>query len=169
MLEEKLRYFSLERYFREKDDAWRYADQILKDAYQDKYAKVEKTSYRRPENQWISEELVSKLVKKLCRNYKVIYQHRPYFLKSDIGGQLSYDIYVCGIDVAIEYQGKQHFEPVEYFGGEENFQRTQARDKIKRDLSEKNGVKLIYVNYWEDISAQLITRQFGELGVELES
>ena len=58
--------------------------------------------------------------------------------------------------MAIEYQGKQHFEPIEIFGGIEAFEEQQKRDKLKRDLSDQNGIKLVYINYWEDITSALI-------------
>ena len=44
----------------------------------------------------------------------IIYQYRPFFLQTE-KGQLSYDIYLIKQKIAIEYQGKQHFAPVEYF------------------------------------------------------
>ena len=72
---------------------------------------------------------------------------------------MSYDIFICGLNVAIEYQGKQHFEPVEIFGGEEHFQEQIHRDQLKKDLSLQNGVALVYINYWEDISPDLIKRR----------
>lgn len=72
------------------------------------------------------------------------------------GGQMSYDIFISGINVAIEYQGKQHFEPVDFFGGEEAYKKTIERDKLKRKLSLENGIKLIYINYWEDVTTSLI-------------
>ena len=69
---------------------------------------------------------------------------------------MSYDIFISGIDVAIEYQGKQHFEPVDFFGGEESFFELTQRDREKAKLSEENGVKLVYINYWDEISPSLV-------------
>ena len=66
-------------------------------------------------------------VKKIFKNSTVIHQYRPYYLKYK-NGQLSYDVFVCGKNIAFEYQGKQHFEPVEIFGGEKNFLKQQERD-----------------------------------------
>lgn len=63
--------------------------------------------------------------------------------------------------LSIEYQGKQHFEPVEYFGGKEHYERQVERDKLKMKLSEANGVKLIYINYWEDVTPDLISEKIG--------
>ena len=94
-------------------------------------------------------------VKKIFAKNEVVHQHRPYFLHTK-NGQMSYDVFVYGEKIAFEYQGKQHFEPVEYFGGEEHFEEQRKRDELKLKLSEENGIVLIYVNYWEDISIDLI-------------
>lgn len=74
---------------------------------------------------------------------------------------MSYDVYISGLNVAIEYQGKQHFESVDFFGGEIAFQNVQRRDKLKANLSRAHGVKLVYVNYWEDITPALIVERVG--------
>lgn len=112
-IEENLSYYSFTQYFKEKDDAWKKAYEILENI--DNYAKVEFTPYIKPTNQWKSEELVYKLTKKIYKNNEVIYQHQPFFLKSDKGGQMSYDVFISKLNVAIEYQGKQHFEPIDFF------------------------------------------------------
>ena len=75
---------------------------------------------------------------------------------------MSYDIFICGLNVAIEYQGKQHFEPVEFFGGEENFKKQIERDRLKLKLSEENKIAIAFINYWEDISPELIKHRIGE-------
>ena len=62
----------------------------------------------------------------------------------------------CKYDILIECQGKQHYQPIEYFGGEEHFEEQRKRDDLKFKLSEENGIVLIYVNYWEDITTNLI-------------
>ena len=47
----------------------------------------------------------------------------------------------------IEYEGRQHFVPIEVFGGEKGFRLTKLRDKIKRDYCAKNNIPLIEVPY----------------------
>lgn len=155
-LEKHFHYFYLEKYFREKDDVWRYADKILDRAYNNEFKDEERSTYTRPVNKWKSEELVYNMTKKLYKQYKVIYQHRPFFLRNPQGGQMTYDVYISELKVAIEYQGKQHFEPVDFFGGVEGYEKTIERDKIKQVLSKENGIKLVYINYWEEITPQLI-------------
>lgn len=125
------------------------------------YQNYERIEYTKTENKWKSEQLVLELVEKTYKKNKVLYQYRPFFLQTD-KGQMSYDVFICGLNVAIEYQGKQHFEPVEYFGGEKAFEHQKKRDILKRELSYKNNVKLVYINYWEDISIDLIKTRVQE-------
>lgn len=162
-LEEHLKYCSFSKRIKEKDDVWRYANEVLTAAYKGKFDKFEKSSYVKPINKWITEELVYNLVKRIYKGQKVIYQHRPFFLKSSSGGQMSYDVFIAGLNIAIEYQGKQHFEPVDFFGGEEAFKNLQKRDQEKIELSKQNGIKLLYINYWEDVTPELIKEKISSV------
>lgn len=161
-LEERFRYFYFENFFREKDDAWRYADEILENAYNGVYQNEERSTYTQPVNKWKTEEMVYNITKKLYKQFRVIYQHRPFYLRNPQGGQMSYDVYISELKVAIEYQGKQHFESVDFFGGVEGYEKTVERDKIKQVISKENGVKLVYINYWEEITPQLIRERVEE-------
>ena len=156
ILENHLKYFYFEKTFDNKDDINVYADRTFEQICLNELTNIEKYTYLKPENRWITEELVYKLCKKIYKEHKVIYQHRPFFLHTAKGGQMSYDIFISGLNIAIEYQGKQHFEPIDFFGGEEGYKKTVERDKLKRKLSEENGIKLVYINYWEDVTIDLI-------------
>lgn len=140
-------------------------DEVLKNALSGKYKGFEKNIYDIVDYKWKSEELMFECIRRVFKNKEVIHQYRPYYLHTGTG-QLSYDVFVCGLNIAFEYQGKQHFEPVEIFGGEENFKKGQERDKIKKELSEKNGIKLIYVNYWEDITTNLIKEKLKDNNID---
>jgi hypothetical protein len=59
-------------------------------------------------------------------------------------GRQSLDFYLPDYNVGIECQGKQHFFPVDYFGGDKEFKNTLERDKRKKALCEKHGIKLLY-------------------------
>lgn len=156
-LEEHFKYYLLgEIYFRSTFDIrpriLEYAEQLS----QGKYRSVEWIPYIKPEYKWKTEELVYKIIKKMYKTSGVIYQHRPYFLKSSFGGQMSYDIFISDLKIAVEYQGKQHFEPIDYFGGEEAFKKLQQRDFEKAQLSKQHDIKIVYINYWEEVTPELI-------------
>ena len=59
-------------------------------------------------------------------------------------GRQSLDFYLPDYKVGIECQGGQHFFPVEHFGGDKGFKKTLERDKRKKTLCEKHGIKLLY-------------------------
>lgn len=66
------------------------------------------------------------------------------------GGNLLFDFYVhlhSGEFVLIECQGEQHYRPFAWYGGQDYFNRLTAHDAIKRDFSDKNNIRLIYVDY----------------------
>lgn len=49
----------------------------------------------------------------------------------------------------IEYDGKQHFKPFEYYGGEEYYEKNKIRDAIKNDYCKKNNINLLRIPYTE--------------------
>jgi hypothetical protein len=60
---------------------------------------------------------------------------------------LSFDFYLPKINICIEYQGRQHFEKMGFWGGEEKFKRTIKNDNIKQEYCKKNFIKLITISY----------------------
>lgn len=55
--------------------------------------------------------------------------------------------YLPKYNIFIEYNGRQHYEPVEYFGGEEAFIKQVKRDNRKKLLSNDNNIILIEIKY----------------------
>ncbi|MCY0977055.1 hypothetical protein PGH12_07835 [Chryseobacterium wangxinyae] len=74
--------------------------------------------------------------------YTIISQYSPKWLN----GQ-RFDIFIKELNIAIEYNGIQHFEPIDFFGGIEGLAQTQFLDHQKREKSLKNGVKVFDINY----------------------
>lgn len=63
------------------------------------------------------------------------------------GGNLSYDFYLPSHNLLIEYNGKQHYQPMEYFGGNKQFETQLEHDKRKRNYAKENGIELIEISY----------------------
>jgi len=100
---------------------------------------------------WKSEtELYYRLKKKLNKK-EVIMHGRPKWL-----GRQHLDVWIPELKVAIEYQGLQHDEPVDFFGGEKNYTETIKRDKRKKLLCKNNGVRLIEVRMGYDIEKLIL-------------
>lgn len=62
---------------------------------------------------------------------------------------LPFDFYLPENNMVIEYNGKQHYDAVEYFGGKQKLKQQQKHDQIKRDYCIKNNIKLIEIPYWD--------------------
>lgn len=137
-------------------DLQRRGLEILTKYENNEFNNIEWCEYGRFESKWKSESLVFELCKKIYGIDNVIFQYSPSFL-----GQMSYDVYIISKNTAIEYQGKQHFEPVAFFGGQEHFEKQIIRDKLKKELSAKNKVKLIYIDYKEIICEKTIIDKVG--------
>ena len=59
-------------------------------------------------------------------------------------GNMYLDFFLPEYGVAIECQGIQHFEPCDFFGGEEAFIDCQRRDAKKEELCSDRGITTLY-------------------------
>ncbi len=63
--------------------------------------------------------------------------------------QLWLDFYLPKMNLGIEYHGKQHYEPIKFFGGEKVFKDQNKRDKIKEKYCKNNNINLLIIPYWD--------------------
>jgi hypothetical protein len=87
-----------------------------------------------------NESILYVKLKEYFTDYKVISQGRPEWL-----GRQSLDIYFPEYNIGIEYQGVQHFKPIEYFGGQSTFLKRMELDELKKRLCKNNNCHLIEV------------------------
>lgn len=100
----------------------------------------------------------SKGEKEICLlldSYKVEYIKQKRFCDCRDIRQLSFDFYLPHLNAVIEYNGKQHYEPIEYFGGEDSFKIQQLHDKIKEDYCKNNNIDFLSIPYYADIKEEL--------------
>ena len=105
---------------------------------------------------WQHETQLADLVKMLYPD--AFREFSPPWLK----GRL--DIYVPSLNVAFEYQGEQHYEPMKMYGGEEGLLSRQRLDQRKRELCAANGVTLIEWKYTKPISREILIRELSRFG-----
>lgn len=60
---------------------------------------------------------------------------------------LRFDFYLPELNIYIEFQGIQHFEPVEYFGGEERLTKQQEYDNLKRKYAKDKLISISYEDF----------------------
>lgn len=89
------------------------------------------------------ENKVKEILDKL--NIKYIQQYR--FDDCKINYRLPFDFYLPDYNCCIEYDGRQHYEIVEHFGGLDGFINTKIRDVYKNWYCENNNIKIIRISY----------------------
>lgn len=89
---------------------------------------------------WVSETELLYLLKDKFPNEEIIHHGKPKWL-----GRQHVDIWFPKLNIGVEYQGKQHDEPVEFFGGEKGFKSSKERDERKKKLFKENNANLIEV------------------------
>ena len=57
------------------------------------------------------------------------------------------DFYLHDFNLFIEFNGKQHYEAIDYFGGESSFEIRQERDIALKQYCKEHKIKLIEISY----------------------
>lgn len=109
---------------------------------------------------WISEMILLNLIKKYFSN--TLHQASPAWLKPQ-----HLDIYVSNKKIAFEYQGRQHFEPIDFFGGLKSFEKQKKLDKKKYSKCKNKNVKLIYWRFDEEICEDNLIAKLSEHNIKI--
>lgn len=91
------------------------------------------------------ETIIELFLKTLGVSYDKQYSFDDCVYKS----KLRFDFAVHDDDsiILIEYDGKQHYEPIDWFGGREAFEETKLRDKIKNNYCKEHNLTLLRLPY----------------------
>lgn len=96
--------------------------------------------------EWKTEKLVGDILQELGVEVCSQYTFRGCKGKRK---SLPFDYYLPEYNTVIEYDGEQHYYPIEYFGGDDGFERRKEHDKIKDDYCHDNDIRLIRIPYYE--------------------
>ena len=87
-------------------------------------------------------------IKEWLNNNEIEYKVQHIFKDCRDINVLPFDFYVPSCNTAIEYDGIQHFEPREFFGGEESFNKLKEHDSIKNNYCIENNIRLLRIPYY---------------------
>lgn len=90
-----------------------------------------------------------KVIREYLENNNIEFIQEYRFDGCRYKNQLPFDFYIPNKNLIIEFDGIQHFEVRDYFGGEKEFEDTKIRDKIKNDYCKDNNINLLRIPYWE--------------------
>lgn len=104
----------------------------------------EELGFKKIGQRFVTETELYRIIKSIFPDKKVKHHYRPSWLE---GQEL--DIFIPELKLAVEYDGIQHFKPINAWGGEEGLRKTQHRDKIKETKCIKENITLIRFSYKE--------------------
>lgn len=64
---------------------------------------------------------------------------------------LIFDFFIPSLNLIIEYDGVQHFRPVNFFGGNEKFKLQKERDDLKNQYCVYKNINILRISYDQDI------------------
>jgi len=73
---------------------------------------------------------------------------------------LPFDFYIPKYNILIEFNGIQHYEPINHFGGEEKLKIQKQNDEIKKKFAKENGYNLIVISYEKEDSIYKILDKY---------
>lgn len=88
------------------------------------------------------------IIKQYLDKINIEYIEQKTFNKCEFKKELRFYFYLPNYNICIEYDGKQHFESIEYFGGDERFKKQLKCDEIKNKYCRNNNIKLIRIPYY---------------------
>lgn len=112
-----------------------------------------------------------KIVNKYLQLRTLYYEPQKIYvdLRSESGYPLSYDflVYKDGVPyLLIECQGVHHYKPVEYFGGEKQFEVQCKNDMLKRNYAVQHGLLLLEIPYTYKSEKSIVQLLNATLGSE---
>ncbi len=87
-----------------------------------------------------------KLVRKILEKMKLKFVREKIISYKECT-KLRFDFYLPDHNVAIEFDGIQHFEPRDFFGGQKQFEKQKLYDSYKNAHCEENGISLVRIHY----------------------
>jgi len=100
--------------------------------------------------------LLERQVKNIFDIKNIKYEQQKKFKNCKNKKQLPFDFYLSDYNICIECNGKQHYEPIEFFGGDETYNYIINNDIIKKTFCDENGIKLYVIPYYlSDIDIEI--------------
>ena len=96
---------------------------------------------------YCNESKGEKLIKEILNNKNIKYIPQHTFYECKNVRKLPFDFYLPELNTCIEFDGIQHFKPIEYFGGIESFEYQKINDNIKNEYCKNKNIKLIRISY----------------------
>ena len=87
------------------------------------------------------------LIEQYLKDNNIKYEIQKMFDNCRLTHKLPFDFYLPEYNLCIEYQGIQHFKPINHFGGIEFLNSLKIRDQFKKQYCIDNGINFLEISY----------------------
>jgi len=94
-------------------------------------------------------------IRKILEERNIEFDEQKTFNECRYKKELQFDFFLPSYNMLIEYDGEQHYKPIDFFGGDAGLELRRTRDKIKNKWAEKSPYTLVRIKYNEDIEYRL--------------
>lgn len=99
-------------------------------------------------------------IRQWLESHEIAYQYQKTFSDCKDKKALPFDFYIQKYNICIEYDGKQHFEPVDFANkgtkwAEEKLKTTMYHDEIKNRYCKDNNIYILRIPYFKNIQEEL--------------
>lgn len=94
-------------------------------------------------------------IRQWLEKHDITYVFQKSFIDCRDIRMLPFDFYLPDYNSCIEYDDKQHFESIEYFGGQEAFELRVKHDNTKNEYCKNNGIPLLRIPYFKNVEEEL--------------
>ena len=91
--------------------------------------------------------LMENYISKILDMNNIKYERQKTFFDCKNINKLPFDFYLPDLNICIEYNGKQHYEPIGYFGGVDTLNYIKHNDEIKKQYCNNNNIRYLEISY----------------------
>lgn len=101
-----------------------------------------------------------RIIRQWLESNKIQYIYQKTFSNCKDIKILPFDFYLLEHNTCVEYDGEQHFEPVDFAGkgqqyAQEQLKKIQCHDSIKNQYCKDNNIRLLRIPYFKNIEEEL--------------
>lgn len=111
----------------------------------------------------ISSKMSRQIGKWLNKHFSVVEVEKSFewlYDKTKPKGRFRLDYFLPEYNVAIEYDGEQHFKSIDVFGGKDVFKDRIKKDNIKNNFCNENNIKLLRIPYYDFENMENILKNY---------
>ena len=96
---------------------------------------------------FISDSGPERIIRKILNQHQIQFKRNHTFKDCKYIMPLRFDFFLVDYNTIIEYNGEQHYKPIDMWEGQKGFEKQRIKDRIKVEYCRENNIRLIIIPY----------------------